>query len=247
MNNNSEFIKLSNEYMKILNQQKLNRKKYPLIDNGKEIIENFDFSLLPNFNNYKDPYINLKLKYEKLITDLDMVNENLTNSFEIWNKIHNNSIYNITDFKIFNFYCFNKLNKLNEYIAYDLKRIIDEVISTISVIKKKINNGKLSISSIGEYLNKHNSSYNEFDEFIDLFTKLNDLINAYKHSYLNTDFSSLGRDENCFTALYSKNNDFSKEPKILCVSVAYIISEFNKFYKKSFDLIDTLTKSTTIS
>lgn len=249
MNNNLELIKLHYKYMKILNMQKLNREKYQLIDTGKEIIENFNISLLPNFNDYKDPYINLELKYMKLITDLDMVNENLTKSFEIWNKIHNDSVNNITDFKIFNTYYFNKLNKLNEYIAYDLKKFIDEVLSIICVIKNQINNGKLSISSIGSYLNKHNSSYNEFDDFLDLFTKLNDLINAYKHSYANTDFPSLGRKENCFTALYIKNNDFSKKIKILCVSVNYIVNEFNKFYKKSFELIDTLTqdsKNTTI-
>lgn len=243
MNNSIELIESYNKYEKILNQQKLNRQKYNLINTGKEIIENFNISLLPNFNGYQDPYINLELKYMKLITDLDIANQNLTESYEIWNKIHSSSGATDPELMIFNTFYFKKLNKLNEYIAFDLKKFIDEVLSTICVIKNKINNDKLHISSIGEYLNLHDSTYNEFDVFLDLFTKLNDLINAYKHSYANTDFSAFGRDEDCFIALYSKHNDFSKDLRFYCISINYVITEFNKFYKESFILIDTLTKA----
>lgn len=232
-----------NKYYEILNKQKNNRKKYTLIDTGKEIIETINAKLLPHFNGYKDPYISLNLKYIRLICDLDSTNQNLTESYELWDKIVHNTNPIDPDNIFFNTYYYNRLHKLNEYIAYDLKKFVDEILSTICVIKNKIQNNRLSISSIGDYLNNHDMSFNEFDNFIDFFTTLNDLINSYKHSYANTDFHAYGRNENCFIALYSKNNAFKKESRPYCVSVSQMITEFNNFYKTSFHLIDVLTKN----
>lgn len=238
-------IELIKRYEEILAEQKSNRQKYTLINTGKEIIENFSSNLLPNFHNYQDPYVNLEKKFIKLISDLDIVNKNLTESYILWNKITNNTANIDPELIVFNSFYHTKLSKLNEYIAFDLKKFIDEVLATICVIKNKIDNDKLEISSIGNYLNSHDNTYNEFDEFLDLFKKLNDIINAYKHSYANTDFFAFGKDENCFTALYSKHNDFSKDLELYCVSVNYIVNEFNKFYKKAFEIIDNLTTSPT--
>lgn len=66
--------------------------------------------------------------------------------------------------------------------------------------------------------------------------------NAYKHSYANSDFSVIGKDEDCFVALYSKYNDFNNDSVPYVISINYIVQEFNKFYKFSFKLIDQLTK-----
>ena len=54
------------DYKTNLNKCKEYRNKYLLIDNGKEIIENFNFMLIPKFNGYKDPYANEQLKFLKL-------------------------------------------------------------------------------------------------------------------------------------------------------------------------------------
>jgi len=252
MDDQIEIIRTYNKYKEILQKQKMNRLKYNLVNTGKEIIENFNTSLLPNFNNYKDPYINIQLKFKKIISDLDIVNLNLTESYEIFEMVQeqrrmaaNNNAIN-PELLIFNSFYYNKINKLNEYIAFDLKHCIDEIISTVWVIKNNIRNGKIEVSSIGNYLKKYrerHAEYNEFDNFLDLFEKLDDISNAYKHSYANTDFAALGRDEDCFVALYSKYNDFSKKPQFYCVSVDYIINEFNKFYRKTFNLINKLTES----
>ena len=43
------------DYKTNLNKCKEYRKKYLLIDKGKEIIENFKVMLNPKFNGYKDP------------------------------------------------------------------------------------------------------------------------------------------------------------------------------------------------
>ena len=43
--------------------------------------------------------------------------------------------------------------------------------------------------------------------------------------------------------LYSKYNNFSSNPTPYVVSINYIVQEFNKFYKYSFNLIDSLTSN----
>lgn len=218
------------------------RKKYLLIDTGKEIIENFNVRLIPNFNRYKDPYVNEQLKFIKLITDLDVVNQNIIESHEIWGEIK--EVENIDmQLRIYNTYKYKRLSKLHEYIVFDLKHFVDEIIATISIIRGFIIDNKVYISSIGAYLSKKQSDFNDFDDFLDLFQKLDDLSNSYKHSYANSDLSVIGRDEDCFVALYSKYNNFDTNPTPYVVSINYVIDEFNKFYKFSFKLIDKLTKN----
>lgn len=196
---------------------------------------------MPNFNSYHDPYINEQLKFMKLITDLDVVNQNIIESHEIWEKIREEE--KNVDFIMYNNYLFKRISKLQEYIVFDLRHFIDEIIATIAVIKDYISNDKVLISSIGEYLSKKQEDFKDFDEFKDLFEKLDDLSNCYKHSYANSDFSAVGRDEDCFIALYSKYNNFSDNPTPYVVSINYIVQEFNKFYKYSFNLIDSLTSN----
>ena len=228
------------EYQENINKCKEYRKKYLLIDNGKEIIETYNINLMPNFNLYKNPYINEKLKFMMLITDLDVVNQNIIESHEIWEKIKQ-AESNI-DITVYNTYLYKRINKLHEYIVFDLKHFIDEIIATISIIKGYIIDNKVYISSIGAYLGKKQKDFNDFDEFIDLFEKLGNLSNSYKHSYANSDFWAIGKDEDCFVALYSKYNDFDNHPTPYIIPINYMVQEFNKFYKFSFELIDSLTK-----
>lgn len=237
----SEIVQVYDEYQKKLEECRNYRKKYLLIENGKEIIETFNVSLLPKFNSYEDPYVNQFLKYMKLITDLDVVNENIIESHEIWSDIKKTEIS--VENSIYNTYKYKRLNKLNEYIIFDLKHFVDEVIATISVIKGYTIDKKVYISSIGAYLSKKQKNFDDFDNFTDLFQKLDDLSNSYKYSYANSDFNAIGRDEDCFISLYSKYNDFDNQIIPYVVSIDYIVQEFNKFYKFSFELIDELTKS----
>lgn len=237
-----EIIEKYQDYDENLKKCKIYREKYQLVDNGKEIIEAYNVNLAPKFNSFKDPYINEEVKFMKLITDLDFVNQNIIESHEIWDKIKKSGENN-AEMVLYNTYLYNRINKLHEYIVFDLKHFIDEVIATISVIKGAIMNDQICISSIGDYLNAKNDKFNYFDNFKDLFEKLNELSNSYKHSYANSDFSAFGQNEDCFVALHIQHNNFSNQPIPYVVSINYVVEEFNKFYKFSFELIDQLTKA----
>ena len=229
------------EYLENLEKEKQDRKNYTLIETGKECNENFNVNLLPNFNGFKYPYVNLEMKYMRLITELDTTNELIKEVTDIWRKITNRKIS--PEILVYNTYFYNRIQKLSQYIVFDLKHFIDETIATIWIIYNNLQTDSIVVADIGDYLKDGNKDFKILDNFIDLFKKMNDLFNSYKHSYLNTDFFNIGRDEPCFLALGSKSRSLSTTATPYCISMNYIINEFNRFYKESFTLIDTLTKA----
>ena len=108
----------SKEYLENLEKEKKDRKKYTLIETGKECIENFNVNLLPNFNDFKYPYVNLEIKYMRLITDLDTTNQLLKEVTDIWRKVTDKQIS--PEILVYNTYFYNRLQKLNQYIIFDL-------------------------------------------------------------------------------------------------------------------------------
>src|SRR5699024_12455094 len=52
--------------------------------------------------------------------------------------------------QIYNTYKYKRLNKLHEYIVFDLKHFVDEIIATISIIRGFVRKNKVYISSIGD-------------------------------------------------------------------------------------------------
>ena len=236
-----KFLTTAQKYFANIEKQKQDRKNYTLIETGKEPLENFSVTLLPKFNNFKYPYVNLELKYMRLICELDTTNELIKDVNDIWKKIINQK--NSPDFFIYNTYFFNKINKLSQYIVFDLKHFIDETIATIWIIYNNPQNDSIAIADTGDYLKDGNNNFKILDNFLNLFKTMNDLFNSYKHSYLNSDLSIIGRDEPCFIALGSKSRALSSTATPYCISMNSIINEFNRFYKDSFILIDQLTKS----
>lgn len=238
--NDKDLLLTAQEYLKVLEKEKQDRKNYTLIETGKECIENFNVKLLPKFNGFEYPYVNLNLKYIRLITDLDTTNEIIKEVTDIWKKLTNKKIQN--EIIIYNTYFYNRIQKLNQYIIFDLKHFIDETIATLWIIYNNSQTDSIVVADIGDYLKDGNKDFKILDNFIDLFKKMNDLFNSYKHSYLNTDFLAIGQNEPCFLALGSKSRALSTTATSYCISMNYIIKEFNRFYKESFNLIDSLTK-----
>lgn len=208
-----------------------------LIDTGKNIYENFNTALLPNFNNFNYPYANLEIKYMRLICDLDITNQFIKELYFIWKQITTNSKL----FIHYNTYLFTKLQKLNQYIIFDLKHFVDETISTIWILYNHPQDDSILICDTGDYLKDGNKEFKILDKYRDFFQELNDLFNSYKHSYLDNLSLALGKLEPCFTAIWSKNKKLLSSEKFICISVSHILTEFNQFYKESFKIIENLS------
>ena len=223
-----------------INNEKILFEKYPHIKNGKLISDNMNINLIPKFKDEDKYNFNLEIKYLNLISGLSITNENILNSFQLWDKIHNNDIETI----FYNSYNFIKLYKLNEYIISDIKKFIDESISTIWCIKQKKYINKITIDSIGKLktdLKESHPQLSELKEFEGYFDIINDICNSNKHSFTNNLEYIIGRDDNCVTAIYSKKNYNINKPKLYVVKLEDIINEFNYFYEKFFNIVEQLS------
>lgn len=230
------------EYVSTLEKERKYFDKYVLINTGKTPHEGFNVKLLPceSENLAKYGFI---IKLINLITGLDTTNELLIQAYETWKSIcsSDNNQDKYSEVSVYNTYFYGKANHLNKYIVYDMKYFIDEIIAITWCLTQtgKVNNVK--ISSIGEYLKL--KDLHVFDSYIEYFRLINNIANAYKHSIPNDTVNTLGRDELCVFALYSKYNNDIETPEFIGVTMKDLVSTFNDFYKYSFEVIKDKSKN----
>lgn len=106
--------------------------------------------------------------------------------------------------------------------------------------EEKVEN--IIIHNIGSYINNSkNGDYIEYDKFNVFFEKINDLDNAYKHSYTNSAVApNIGTEKNYIVVYYSKYGKKIKKPEIVDIELDQLINKFNNFYNYSFKLIESL-------
>jgi hypothetical protein len=64
---------------------------------------------------------------------------------------------------------------------------------------------------------------------------LNEIANAFKHSFVQSDITVIGRDEPCVQALSLDYNKLASNAKFHSVSLAWLVNEFSAFYKEGMD------------
>lgn len=238
---------MNKEALRYIQKKKEEEKlfdKYPTINNGKFISDNFGVNLLPKFKEDHKLKYNLSIKYKNLINGLSITNENIIESFILYKKIKENDIETI----VFNSYSYSKWFKLNEYIVSDIRKFIDESIATLWCLKYDNIKRGIKIDSIGSLLknfngNEENWELPELKQFVNFFSCINDISNSYKHSFTNNMELIMGSQKNCVMAIYDKyNKDISNKDniKVYNVSLEDIINKFNDFYKSFFDIVNNL-------
>lgn len=217
------------------------KDKNILIDNGLLIYENMNMNKIPKISNELNSQYGLDLIFFNMISGMSITNELICNSNILFSKIKNND----EEVKIFNTYSFTKLQKLNEYIVYDLKKYADEIISVMWLLKQDKYVEDIAINSIGKYLSNNKSkdyNYDEYNEYLKFFQKLNDIENAYKHSYTNDAvLYNIGVEKNYIVVYYSKHGKKIKNPSTISIELDSLINMFNDFYNYSFKLIESLS------
>ncbi|TAE55599.1 MAG: hypothetical protein EAZ87_19945 [Nostocales cyanobacterium] len=177
------------------------------------------------------PFGNLQLKHHKIITRLDRVNERLQYIYEIHPQLLTPTL---------------KIN--NEYVSYGysieelifhLRRATDEIISMYYLLSNFERTGSytnsIKIDSIGGLLHDQHTKENPpFDKYLTLLEQLNEVSNAFKHSFVNSDCNLIGKDEPCVYAFSLKKNKLSSDNNSgiqpYGLSLCYIVEEYNKFY-----------------
>ncbi len=196
------------------------------------------------------PFGNLTLKWFDFMQRFDNINNKIDEIYFHLEKIKQNRTEDFNEFRqveIAKSYIMHK--SLIEELIYWLRKSTDEMISLICVIDYFSNNQeypkKISVESIGSLLKNKNLRDDFFTNYYDLLKTLNEISNAYKHSFINTDITNyIGNIEPYVFALSLSNNDLKKKPNFHSIELTGFLfkySEFCESYKMTIKKYERLT------
>ena len=198
-----------------------------LIDNGKKPDEPYNAALgfwLPP----DSPYGNFQLKYMKTIQRLDEANRRINESQHHWSNFRAEGMLPVG--------ALERHVLANEEAIYMLRRAADELVSLVWCLSKYEENGdypnKIKVDCLGAVIAQdENERHQAFAAHIELMRILNDIANAFKHSFINSDHTLLGAEEPRIHALGLARNKLSSQPEFYDVSLLTLIEFYNEFYK----------------
>jgi hypothetical protein len=183
------------------------------------------------------PWGNLQLKSMKIVQRIEHINVRIKQAYDSYQRIRSNQImaYDVSLFEA-------------EEIIYWIRKTVDEMIQLIFVLEEFKRNGewptKIDIDCIGTLLENPNSDvYRIFEGHYAKLKQLNEVGNAYKHSFVGTDITLLGRDELCVFSLSVGRNNLSQKTRFNSIRLADFVQHFNEFYQfirsKCFEFIES--------
>lgn len=206
----------------------------PQIDNGKQPLQPLSIVHIPQLPS-DTPYGNLLLKGMNIVRRLDRVNLEIGRVFSSY--VHpkgKQSFDPLQDMLEHQFYA--------EQVVYWLRKTSDELISLAYAISEWKNNKQwpnaIKVDSIAGL--KHDAPrevkelFAPYESF--LFT-LNEVANAFKHSFINTDMTVVGSEYPVVFALALDRNKLSNKPRFYSVSFSDIVQEFSRLYKPTMKTI----------
>lgn len=176
----------------------------------------------------------MSLKHSKIILRLDHVNRKLIHVYQDWEKVTSGSRASSSD---------SLMNHLlwMEEVIYFLRVTMDELISLCYLFyifqKDKKYPSCIKVESIGQLIDVLKKPQEDtralgqiFIDFKDWLDTFNDVTNAYKHSFINSDHNTIGKDEPCVPVLHVRYNNLENGEKFYNLSLAEVIGKFNEFY-----------------
>jgi len=198
------------------------------IENGKSPDEPYNarlgFWLPPD-----SPYGNLTLKLMNLCERLDEANHRLRESWTFWDRARQSLLsVNALQRHVF----------ANEQAIYLIRRATDETISLIWCLSEKEATGKypeqIKVDCIGAVMaQRPDQRLTPFRRHEVLFQQLNEIANAFKHSFVNSDLTVIGKDEPSVYALSLDRNRLSAGVQFHGVALRSLVAGFNVFYAES--------------
>jgi hypothetical protein len=178
------------------------------------------------------PFGNLGLKWMKIVSRLIRLNRMILEAYHL-HSLAASSTQHVTPSPI------EELPHFLEEIVYWLRKTADELIGLSFLCEAYICSGslpnKVDIDSIGVLLNGgYSVLQTQFASHLDHLRQLNDISNAYKHSFINSDLNFIGRDEPVLFALTLQRNDLSKREAeaFVVIALSEVVRCFNAFSKQ---------------
>jgi hypothetical protein len=126
-----------------------------------------------------------------------------------------------------------------EQVVYWLRKTADEIIALACVLEGHQRTGKwpakIEPDCIAGLLEASCAPRIEalFAPFRDFLKMLNEVSNAFKHSFMGTEIDFVGAEYPVLYALGLQRNDTAKQPILYSVTFAAVISDFSIFYRDS--------------
>lgn len=194
----------------------------PQIDNGKTPSDNVGvWHMIPLPAD--TPFGNLLLKHYRIVERLDHVNVSIQKAFASYDAAKSRGVGGLTEHAL-----------LAEEVIYWLRKTADELIGLVHILAQReetgVYPGRVDPDSIGALLASKDVPP-LFAGHVDFLTNLNEIANAYKHSFINSDLSLMGRDEPVVHALALKRNNLANVPQFYSVALRDVVHRFSAFFK----------------
>lgn len=209
-----------------------------LVDNGKSPDEPYNarlgFWLPPN-----TPYGNFQLKLMKLCECLDEANRKLIESYNLWKEARTGAL--LVNALVRHVYA-------NEQAVYLLRRAADDMIALIWCLSeweiKGVYPQQIAIDCIGTALKRPVERQLPLcREHVEVLKALNEIANAFKHSFVHSDITVIGRDEPRVHALSLDHNKLVSGIRFHDISLAWLVKEFSSFYQAGMNWLRAFSES----
>ena len=174
------------------------------------------------------PFGNLALKFLTILERLDHVNGKIQGAFASYELAKANPLgrSSIMEHAL-----------LAEETVYWMRKTGDELIGLVAFVAERQATGKWPTSlapfPIADVLKRPPEWVRSHLSFLSL---LNEVSNAYKHSFMNSEATFVGRDEPGVYALGLKDNNLDKhEPKLHNIRFAELVRRFDLFYQAAVE------------
>lgn len=207
----------------------------PQIDNGKQPLTLINIVHMPKLPS-DTPYGNLLLKGMNIVRRLDRVNLEVARVYSSYVHPRSEQTFNpLQDILEHQFYA--------EQVVYWLRKTADELISLAYVVSEWKNSGKwpdaIKIDSIAGLKHTPPKQVRElFAPFESYLFTLNEVANAFKHSFINTDMTVVGAEYPVVFALALDRNNLSNKPQFYSVSFTDIVQTFSRLYRPTMQTIE---------
>ncbi|MDX3907463.1 MAG: hypothetical protein QHC78_17370 [Pigmentiphaga sp.] len=204
------------------------------IDNGKQP-DDFHTACMSFWLPPNTPYGNLTLKLMKLIGRIDEANRRLAEVECFWAiaispVLHPNAA--------------ERHHYAIEQAIYLMRRAADDLIALISCLSDWKAEGdypkRIQVDCIGFLLAEKNAPKRLplYDSHLSMLRLLNEISNAYKHSFVQTDINLIGRDEPVAYALALDYNKLESGVQFFDAPLSSMVGDFTQFYKDCFTWLE---------
>lgn len=179
-------------------------------------------------------YGNFALKWVDMIARLNESNRQIIASYETWDSTKTGHICDSMG-DVFNRHRFS-----TEYAVFGMRRVADEIIALLWCLEIQEATGEypshVKAESIGRAFK---IGYQGPDGLVArhevLLRTLNDLSNAFKHSFVQSDVVRAGTDEPVVVALNLKDAKLANGKQFYTVSLASLVGDYDHFFRETRD------------